>query len=214
MSVKDMWKTNALRHVLLIVVNLALMTVGNLPWMVLGLLVLLAGMYLAFRQGMGAGHEACGILDSVRRIQASEGPGKDQLDGKVLARAWSAERGLKGMLVSALIPYVAGCFYIVAALLKLSAVVVPARVVSLIFALPFWPVLINWYETFEVLRPAIAVLLMVSPFVLPLCFYTGYMQGPRLWKRSEQAMAQGLRRAKAKSRIVRKRVPKPQKPEI
>ena len=214
MSIKDMWKTNALRLVLMIVVNLALMSVGSLPWMVLGLLVLLAGMYFAFRQGMGFGHEACGILDSVRRIQASEGPGRDQLDDKVLARAWSPECGLKGVLVSALIPYVTGCIYIVAALLNLNAVLIPARVIALILALPFWPILIHWYETFDQLRPAIAVLLMVSPFVLPACFYAGYMQGPRLWKRSEQAMAQGLRRAKAKSRIVRKRTPKPQKPEI
>ena len=214
MSVKEMWKANALRLLLMILLNLALCSVGRLAWTVLGLLVMLAGMYLSFRQGMSCGHEACGILDSVRRVQQTNDSAGSQLDARVLAKTWSRDRGLRGVLASALLPYVVGCLYIVAELLSIRPLVVPARVAALILALPFWPVLLTWYEVFDRLRPATAALLMVSPFVLPLAFYAGYMQGPRLWKRSEQAMAQGLRRAKAKSRIVKKRLPKQQKPEI
>ena len=56
---------------------------------------------------------------------------------------------------------------------------------------------------------------MISPFILPLFQFWGYMQGPKLWKKTEQAMADGRRRAKARSRIVKKnKLPRTMKPEI
>ena len=62
---------------------------------------------------------------------------------------------------------------------------------------------------------AVAAVLMISPFVLPLCTFAGYMQGPKLWAKSEEAMAQGRRRARAKSRVAqKKRAPRVRKPEI
>ena len=53
MSIKDMWKSNAITLILLIVLNLALFSLGNTPWLVLGLICLAAGMFLSYRQGMG-----------------------------------------------------------------------------------------------------------------------------------------------------------------
>ena len=214
MSIMEMWKSNALRTTVLIVLNMALASLGRLPWTVLGLILLLGSMYLAFRQGMAFGHEACALLDNVRRVEASSDHPGEQFDKKVLSRTWSKGRGIAGVLASALVPYIAACVYLACALLNVEAAVLPARLVALLLAMPFWPVLAFWFDTFDQLHPAIIALLMISPFVLPLCIFAGYMQGPRLWARSEKAMAQGLRRAKAKSRVTKKRVPKAAKPEI
>ena len=64
-------------------------------------------------------------------------------------------------------------------------------------------------------RPIPDSVLMISPFILPLFQFWGYMQGPKLWKKTEQAMADGRRRAKARSRIVKKnKLPRTMKPEI
>ena len=52
MSIMEMWRANALRTVVLVILGMALSSLGKLPWIVLGLLLLLGGMYLAFRQGM------------------------------------------------------------------------------------------------------------------------------------------------------------------
>ena len=214
MSVWEMWRGHAITLFILIVVDLALMSLGGAAWIVLGLLVLLAAMYLSFRRGMAFGHEACGILATVNRAEDPESPAHGQLDAKVVRRAYSRWRGLKGTLLSALVPYVASCAYMISALLGWKGLLVPARATSLILALPYWPALSHWYASFEKLTPAIAAMLMISPFVLPLCCYAGYLQGPKLWARSEAAMAEGRRRARAKSRVVRNRPPKPQKPEI
>jgi hypothetical protein len=50
--------------------------------------------------------------------------------------------------------------------------------------------------------------------VLPAATCAGYLQGPKLWKKTEEAMAKGKRRAKARSRIVKKNKPRVQKPQI
>lgn len=214
MSVSDMWKACAVQQALLIILNLAVISLGRAPWLILGALALLAGAYFSFRRGMGFGHEACALLDSVRSVQAHEGPGRDQLDDKLLRRTWSRDRGLRGVLASALVPYAASCFYMAAAIVPLRRVLVPARVAALFLAMPFWPLVGYWFESMDQMHPAIIAMLMISPFVLPLCMFAGYMQGPKLWQKSERAMAQGRRRAKARSRVGQRRAPKPPKPEI
>lgn len=214
MSVWEMWRGNAFALFILIIVDLGLISIGGLAWIVLGILALLVGGFFAFRRGMAFGHEACSILETVRRAEDPESPAHGQLDEKVLRRVYSPWRGLRGTLLSALIPYLASCVYMLSLLLNWSGLIIHARTASLILALPYWPLLQSWYESFDQLTPAIAAMLMISPFVLPLCCCAGYLQGPKLWAKSETAMAQGKRRAKAKSRVVRKRVPKAQKPEI
>ena len=214
MSMWEMWRSNAVALLILIILDLALLSIGGLAWIVLGILALLAALYLAWRRGMAFGHDACSLLETVRRAEDPESPAHGQLDAKVINRAWSRWRGLKGTLLSALVPYVAGCAYIVCVLLKLDAAIIPTRAAGLLLAMPYWPILQPFYESFDRLTPAIAGMLMISPFVMPLCCYAGYLQGPKLWAKSEAAMAQGKRRAKAKSRVVRRRQPKPQKPEI
>jgi len=215
MSIKDMWKSNAITLILLIVLNLALFSLGNTPWLVLGLICLAAGMFLSYRQGMGGGHEACGILQMVEKARDPESPSYGQVDEKVEKRAWSASNGVKGVLASALIPYVVGCAYIVLSLLKVSPADAVMRLVAWVIALPFWPAMLPFSQTFDRLTGPVAAVLMISPFVLPLCTFAGYMQGPKLWAKSEKAMAEGRRRAKAKSRVGRKKTPpRSQRPEI
>ncbi len=215
MTIGEMWRANAGTLLLLILINLALFALGTIPWLVLGLLFLAGGMFFSFRRGMGFGHEACGILSTVRRAEDPQSPTHGQLDAKVIRRAWNRATGVRGMLVSALVPYVAGCLYIAVTLLKIGPLILPTRVISWVLALPFWPAVILWNETFDHLTPSIAAVLMISPFVLPLCAFAGYLQGPKLWAKSEKAMAEGKRRAKAKSRVVRKKpVPRSQRPEI
>ena len=53
MSIREMWKSNAIELFLMILLNLALMSLGALPWAVLGTLFLLGGMFFSYRQGMG-----------------------------------------------------------------------------------------------------------------------------------------------------------------
>ena len=215
MSTADMWKSNAINLALLIVLNLAMFTLGTTPWTVLGLICLAGGMFLSFRQGMGFGHEACGISQTVARAQDPQSPSYGQVDEKVQRRAWSPARGVKGVLASALIPYAAGCAYIALSLLKVQPADAVLRLVSWVLALPFWPAMLPFSQTFDRLTAPVAAVLMISPFVLPLCTFAGYMQGPKLWEKSEKAMAEGRRRAKAKSRVGRKRAaPRSQRPEI
>ena len=215
MSAMDMWKANAVTLILLIVVNLALFGLGITPWMVLGLILLAGALFMAYRQGMGFGHEACGILQTVERARDPQSPSYGQVDEKVQKRAWSVSTGVKGVLASALVPYVVGCAYIELSLLKLYPANVIMRLVAWVVALPFWPAMLPFSQTFDRLTGPVAAVLMISPFVLPLCTFAGYMQGPKLWAKSEKAMAEGRRRAKAKSRVVRKKAtPRSQRPEI
>lgn len=214
MSVSEMWRSHAVSLIILIVLDMALITLGGMAWIVLGNLALLGSLAVAVRRGMAFGHEACGILETVRHAEDPESPAYGQLDKKITRRAFSTWRGVQGTLLSALVPYVASCVYIIVVLVDAKALILPTRALALFLAMPFWPVLSYWYPSFEVLTPAVAAMLMISPFVLPLCCLAGYLQGPKLWAKSEAAMAQGKRRAKAKSRVVRKRPPRVQKPQI
>ena len=118
-------------------------------------------------------------------------------------------------LMFALPAYVIGCLYIAATLLKIDVLVMPLRFISWLVAAPYWPCVLAWTHTFDRLTGTVAAVLMISPFVLPGVTFAGYMQGPKLWAKSEKAMAEGRRRAKAKSRVARKkRTPRAQKPEI
>lgn len=210
-----MWKSNAVTLILLIVLNLALFTLGNTPWTVLGLICLAGGMFLSYRQGMGFGHEACGISQMVEKARDPQSPSYGQVDEKVQKRAWSVSTGVRGVLASALVPYVVGCLYIVLSLLKVHPADAVMRLVSWVLALPFWPAMLPFSQTFDRLTAPVAAVLMISPFVLPLCTFAGYLRGPKLWAKSEKAMAEGRRRAKAKSRVGRKKtVPRSQRPEI
>ncbi len=212
MSIMDMWKTCVFTTVLLIFLNLGLFTLNNnLAWTILGLILLLGALYLAYRQGMGFGHEACRLLATLKEVDGVRSP----VDEKVAKRAWSVNRGVKAVLATALVPYLIGCAYIVLSLLKVDSLAVPMRLVSWVVASPYWPCILPWTHTFDRLTGAVAAVLMISPFVMPLVTFAGYMQGPKLWAKSEKAMAEGKRRAKAKSRVVRKkRVPRSQRPEI
>ena len=212
MSIMDMWKTCVFTTVLLIFLNLGLFTLNNnLAWTILGLILLLGSLYLAYRQGMGFGHEACRLLATLKEVDGARSP----VDEKVAKRAWSVNRGVKAVLAMALVPYLIGCAYIVLSLLKVDNLAVPMRLVSWVVASPYWPCILPWTHTFDRLTGAVAAVLMISPFVMPLVTFAGYMQGPKLWAKSEKAMAEGKRRAKAKSRVVRKkRVPRSQRPEI
>ena len=128
---------------------------------------------------------------------------------------WWYMLNLLCVLATALVPYLIGCAYIVLSLLKVDSLAVPMRLVSWVVASPYWPCILPWTHTFDRLTGAVAAVLMISPFVMPLVTFAGYMQGPKLWAKSEKAMAEGKRRAKAKSRVVRKkRVPRSQRPEI
>ena len=89
-----------------------------------------------------------------------------------------------------------------------------ARVLAWLASLPFWPFIAWKYEVFTTLEWPIVLVLMASPFVIPGFTLLGYLKGPALWKKTEEAMAQGKRRAKAKSRIVKKNKTREQKPQI
>ncbi len=211
-----MWKTNVATLVLMIFLNLGLFSLQNtLAWQVLGLLVLAGSLYLSFRQGMAFGHEACGLLQTVKKAQDPASPTHGQLDDKVVRKAWSVGHGLRAALIFALPAYIVGCAYIISMLAGIERLALPLRLASWVLAAPYWPCVLFWTHTFDRLTPTVAAVLMISPFVLPGVTFAGYMQGPRLWAKSEKAMAEGKRRAKAKSRVARKnRVPRSQRPEI
>ena len=215
MSTGDMWKATATTTFLLVLLNLALFSLNNTAWIVLGLIALALAMFFSYRQGMDLGHNACGLLQTVEKAADPKSPAHGQLDQKVINRAWGVNKGLKGLFACALVPYIIGCLYILCSLLNIEPLVLPTRIVSWVLATPYWPVVLPWYNTFDRLTGVVAAVLMISPFVFPLCIFGGYMQGPKLWAKSEKAMAEGKRRAKAKSRVVRKK-PKPrvQRPEI
>lgn len=214
MNVWQMWKSNAVTLLFLIVLNLALFSLGDLPWIALGCLLLLLAGFLNYRQGAAMGHEACSIRQTVEKCSDPDSPAYGQLDQKVIARAWKRETGIRGTFLSVAIPLGFGVLYILCTLLKIEPLVLPTRVVSWLLNLPFWPIIIHWQPAFDALTVPIGVVLLLAPFALPLCTFVGFMQGPRLWQRSEMAMAQGRRRAKARSRVGKKTVPKPRKPEI
>ena len=204
---------------ILIGANLAASFAGEGLWLLLSVAALLLMLFFCFRQGMGIGHGACGISGTVESARRAGEKVYAQLDGKYLAQAWSRENAVKGFLLSALIPYAAGSFYIILSLLWNAGVVpeipvIVSRVLAWVLSLPYWPLIMHWHEDFVTVTPAIAAMLLISPFVLPAATALGYMQGPRLWARTEDAMKQGRRRAKARARVGKKLAPRQQKPEI
>ena len=219
MGIKAMWSTNALALAILIGANLAASFAGEALWLLIGIAALLAVLYFCFRQGMGIGHGACAISGTVESARRAGEKVYAQLDRKYLAQAWSRQNALKGFLLSALIPYVTGSLFIILNLLWRGGVlpelpVIVARIVAWLVSLPYWPLIMHWHEDFVTVTPAIAAMLLISPFVLPAATALGYLQGPRLWARTEDAMKQGRRRAKARARVGKKLAPKQQKPEI
>lgn len=219
MGVKNMWGANAMALAILIGANLAASFAGEGLWLVIGIASLLLMLYFCFRQGMGFGHGACGIASTVDSARKAGEQVYAQLDKKYLSQAWSVQNAVKGLLLSALIPYVTGSLFIILNLLWRSGVlpetpVIVARVLAWLLSLPYWPLIMHWHEDFVTVTPAIAAMLLISPFVLPAATALGYMQGPKLWARSEDAMKQGRRRAKARARVGKKLAPRQQKPEI
>ena len=184
-----------------------------LLFVILGVVLLLASCYLAFRQGQMAGHASCNVS---RTIEHAQETGKiNTIDQKMLKQAWSLSNGVKAIFAGALIGYVINVFYILCMMiLKEGAVVLVARILSLIVTLPYWPIVAYWHESFTVITMDVVALLMICPFIIPLCQFAGYMGGPKLWAKTEKAMADGKRRAKARSRIIKKKAPKVKGPEI
>ena len=219
MSATGMWQINATALTVLIILNMALSQTPEAQWIAVGIVALLLAMYFCFRQGLGAGHAACGVSVTVEAARKAGDQVYAQLDRKYLSRAWSAHEGFRGVLFSALIPYCTGSAYIALTLLRqrlpsLEMPVVIARVAAWVMAVPYWPLIMHWHEDFVALTPAIGIMLLLSPFVLPACTFAGYLQGPRLWAQTEVAMKEGRRRAKAKARVGKKLAPRQQKPEI
>ncbi len=219
MGVTSMWATNAIALAILIGANLAASFAGEALWLLIGVAGLLIMLYFCFKQGMATGHGACGISGTVARAREAGESVYAQLDKKYLSQAWCPLNAVKGLLVSALIPYTVGAAFIILDMLWRSGAipeqpVIVARVLAWLLSLPYWPLIMHWHENFVTVTPAIAAMLLISPFVLPAATALGYMQGPRLWARTEDAMKQGRRRAKARARVGKKLAPRQQKPEI
>ena len=214
MGVKGIWQTHASILAVLVFVNLMISMLGRAAWIGIGVALLLGAMALCYRQGLRIGHGACGIKSTVDRARAAGDKVYAQLDDTYLKQAWSPATGFRGLLASALIPYATGCIYIILSLTLTADQVIAPRAIAWLLSAPFWPVIMYWHEDFVTLTPAIAAMLLISPFVLPGCMLLGYMQGPRLWERTEQAMKDGRRRAKARARVGKTLAPKRQKPEI
>lgn len=219
MGIKSMWSTNALALAILIGGNLAASFAGETIWLLIAIAALLVMLYFCFRQGMGIGHGACGISGTIESARKAGDKVYAQLDDKYLSQAWSRQNALKGFLLSALIPYAAGSLFIILNLLWHSGAmpevpVIVARVLAWLLSLPYWPFIMHWHQDFVTVTPAIAAMLLVSPFILPAATALGYLQGPRLWAKTEDAMKQGRRRAKARARVGKKLAPRQQKPEI
>lgn len=207
-----MWKSTILIKIVLIFIGFILFSIGsNVAWTILGCAVLLGSCWFMFRQGQNAGHESCGVTKSIERVEAE---GK-RADEGLYRQAWSRSNGVKSIFAGALFAYAVNAVYIILSLLDVSEMAVMiSRVASWVVTMPYWPVIAMFHETYVALTPDIVIVLMASPFLLPLCHYFGYLCGPKLWQNTEKAMADGKRRAKARSRIVKKKGPRIQKPEI
>lgn len=211
MSVFEMWRSTLAIKILLVVIGFMVFSFGITGlWVGIGIALLLAGALMVFRQGQSAGHEACAASKSVAAI------GADKADKKMLSQMWSVSNGVRAIFAGAAVSYTINAIYII-----LSVVHAPeiatfiSRLVSWVITMPYWPIIAAWHETYEFLTTDIILVLMISPFILPLVQFAGYMQGPKLWKKTEQAMVDGRRRAKARSRIVKKnKLPRSMRPEI
>lgn len=217
MTTNDMFKNALVLKLTLIFISFLVFSFGNmLVFQLAGILVMLLGCFWAFRQGTAMGHESCSIASSLKRIE--EDPAKRaQAEPKMYKQAYSESNGVKALFASALIDYVLHAVYIIMMLLKVEGTaLIVSRLISFVAVIPYWPVVSHWHEVFNVLTWDIVAVLMISPFLIPVCQYIGYRQGPALWAKTEKAMAEGKRRAKARSRIGRrkKQEPKFRKPEI
>ena len=209
-----MIKNAIVLKLLLIFVGFTVFSFGDMTvFMILGILVLLGGAFASFKQGVAMGHEACAVSNSLERILAD---GDKQPDPKMLRQSYSISRGVKSVFGSALADYLINCVYIILMLAKADEnVTVISRLASFVVVIPYWPLLSHWHAVYNVLTWDIVLLLMVSPFLLPAIQFAGYTKGPMMWAKTEKAMADGKRRAKARSRIVKKKkLPKSQRPEI
>lgn len=216
MGIRGMVSHNAIMVIVLICINFLCMSAGGIAWTVLGSIALLIMLFLTYRYGASVGREACGILKTVNHANMSENASKSSFDKKYISQTWSMARGVKALFASALVPYAFSCAYIIMMMLG-DGNDVPtliARIISWLMAMPFWPVIAWKYTEFTTLDWPIVAVLMVSPFIIPACTFAGYAQGPKLWQKTEEAMAKGKRRAKAKSRIVKKNKTRVQKPQI
>jgi len=215
MSTFGLWKSVEMAKLLLFFVSFMVLNFNNMVlWIVLGLLILAGACYLTFRQGQMSGHESCSVS---KMIANAEETGKlHTLDPKMFKKAWSRSNGIKSIFAGALIAYVIDAVDHIVMLCRVEgAFLYVSRIASWVVTMGFWPLIATWYESYTVMNAWVAAVLMISPFVLPLCQYAGYMCGPKLWAKTEKAMAEGKRRAKARSRIVRKKkAPKVKGPEI
>lgn len=209
MTTKDMFKNTLVLKAMLIFISFTVFSFGNMTvYMLIGLLVMLFGCFLSVKQGAAMGHEACSISASLRRIEES-GDKKEITEPKMLKQAYSTSTGIKAVFAGALIGYLINVVYIIIMLAGADTdVLVASRLASFIITIPYWPIVSYWHPVFDVLTWDIVALLMLSPFILPVCQFIGYRQGPALWAKTEKAMADGKRRAKARSRIGRTKAKK------
>lgn len=219
MGVRGLWQVSASALAVLIVVNLLLAGLNDTAWLVIGMVALAGALYFCYRQGAALGHGACGVSSTVESARKAGDAVYAQLDRKYLAQAWSVQTGVRGLLAGALIPYAVGGVYIILSLLwashpGLRGAVTAFRVPAWLLSLPYWPFIMGRHADFIALTPDIAAMLLITPFILPGAVFAGYMRGPRLWARTEDAMKQGRRRAKARARVGKKMAPKLEKPEI
>lgn len=215
MSTLGLWKSVEMAKLLLFFVSFMVLNFNNMIlWIVLGLVILLGACFLTFRQGQMSGHESCAISKMIANAEATDK--LHTLDPKMFKKAWSRSNGVKSIFAGALIAYVINAVYIVVMMAGVEGTpLYISRIASWVVTMGFWPLIATWYESYTIMNGWVAAVLMISPFVLPLCQYAGYMCGPKLWAKTEKAMAEGKRRAKARSRIVKKkRASKVKGPEI
>lgn len=211
MSVFEMWRSTLAIKILLVVIGFMVFSFGITGlWVGIGIALLLAGALMVFRQGQSAGHEACAASKSVAAI------GADKADKKMLSQMWSVSNGVRSIFAGAAVSYTINAIYIILSIVHAPEIATfISRLVSWVITMPYWPIIAAWHETYEFLTTDVILVLMISPFILPLVQFAGYMQGPKLWKKTEQAMVDGRRRAKARSRIVKKnKLPRSMRPEI
>lgn len=211
MSVFEMWRSTLAIKILLVVIGFMVFSFGITGlWVGVGIALLLAGALMVFRQGQSAGHEACAVSKSVAAI------GADKADKKMLSQMWSVSNGVRSIFAGAAVSYTINAIYIILSVVHAPEIATfVSRLVSWVITMPYWPIIAAWHETYEFLTTDVILVLMISPFILPLVQFAGYMQGPKLWKKTEQAMVDGRRRAKARSRIVKKnKLPRSMRPEI
>lgn len=207
-----MWKSTTTTSAVLIVLAFMLFSFSNsVLYIIFGVLILLLGLYFTFRSGQGAGHEACSVSKSIERLSITD----KSVDPILLKRAWTRSNALRLLFAGCMPAYAFNCLYIIISLIKPGNVpVITSRIFAWLMVLPYWPILSGIHATFTELTPDVVALLMITPFVIPFVFGLGYLSGPKLWTKTEHAMAAGKRRAKARSRIVKNKSNSFQQPKI